>query len=88
MYKEIIGKAGLPLRVFAHHVKCRVHDPDPKEHIKTVIEVDSVMRSRMSYVALPYIILSGLTQCLPQHEAHPSTPLHSTVISSDCGISV
>jgi hypothetical protein len=48
MYIEIIGKAGLPLRVFAHHVKCRIQDPDPKEHIKTVIEVATVMRSRMS----------------------------------------
>jgi hypothetical protein len=53
VYKDIIGKAGLPLRVFITIVKCRVHDPDPKEHMKNVIEFAGVMRSGMSYVALP-----------------------------------
>jgi hypothetical protein len=48
MYKENIGNAGLPLRVFITIMKCRLHDPDPKEHMKTVIEFPGVMRSRMS----------------------------------------
>jgi hypothetical protein len=48
MYKDIIGKAGLPLRVFITIVKCRVQDPDVKDHMKTVTEFAGVMRSGMS----------------------------------------
>jgi hypothetical protein len=48
MYKEIIGKAGQLLRVYTTIVKCRVWDPDAKEHMKTVIEFAGVRRSRMS----------------------------------------
>jgi hypothetical protein len=46
--KENIEKAGLPLRVFITIAKCRVHDPDVKEHMKSVIEVARVMRSGMT----------------------------------------
>jgi hypothetical protein len=48
MYKDIIGKAELPLRDFINIVKCRVHDPDPKEHMKNIIEFAGVTRSGMS----------------------------------------
>jgi hypothetical protein len=48
MHKENIEKRGLPLRVFITIVKCRVQDPDVKEHMKTVTEFAGVMISGMS----------------------------------------